>query len=178
MKVYVANASPQRHEFIYRMAEQKRERRQPIEPMSQILLSDDFTQGQIDDLIAQSDKYGFPSVADIRNGAPRKRFTRLCYSIDAPISSLMIDALLRSNVAALDEFGKELREETAVASNQAVLRELDLQKRASGLEANVRQFEQTVQEEEPSRGYDRPETEIVHDGFRIDPKAPPHRKRA
>lgn len=168
MKMYVANASIQRHEFIYRIPEQRKERRLTIEPMSQVRLADDLNQGQIDDIVEQHEKYGFVPVEEVKS--VKKRFTRLCYSIDKPISSFHIELLSRTNISTLDDFGKEMRKQTAIASNEAVSKVLADQREQQGLEADVNNFEMTIQEEEPSGGYDRPTSEVIAEGFKVETK--------
>ena len=173
-KMYVANASIQRHEFIYRIPEQQKQRRLTIEPMSQVKLADDLNPEQIQSIIEQHEHYGFASTAEIKSGTVKKNFTRLCYSVDQPVSSILIEALSRSNIAVLDATGRALRQQAAIASNEAVVRQLDNQ-RHEGLEADVGKFEMTVQEEEPRGGYDRPTSDIVAEGFRVNNAETPSR---
>lgn len=171
MKIWVANCSLQIHEFIYRISEQNRERRLTIQPMSQTRLADEFSVEQLEALLSQNEKYGFVSVTDVKNGRVSKKFTRLCYSVDAPVSGVMIEALTMQNKSALLDFGKDLRKETAIASNAAIAKVLEVEQQKTGLEANFQSFEQTVQEEEPADGYNKPTAEIIGEGFHVEQEA-------
>ena len=172
-RMYVANASIQRHQFTYRIPEQSKQRTQTIEPMSQVMLADDLNPEQIQAVVEQHERYGFASTTEIKSGTVKKKFTRLCYSVGQPVSSLMIEALSNSNISVLDISGKAMRQQAAIASNDAVVRTLDSQ-RHEGLEADVNKFEMTVQEEEPRGGYDRPSADIVAEGFRISNESRAH----
>lgn len=163
--MFVANASLQRHEFIWRMMGQTKERRLTIQPMSQVRLVDDLQPEDVAHIIEQHEKYGFLSVDDVRRGAvKKKKFTRLCYSMGSFIPSTTIETLFRTNMTALDDQGKDLRQETAIASNNAVIRELDSQRQQSNLEGEVRNFELTIQEE--TNGTDDT-ADVVAEGYRV-----------
>ena len=146
-KVHVANASPQIHEFHYRIPEILKRRTLTILPFRQVVLPDDMNVEQISAVVAQHEQYGFVSADDVKNGKARKAHTRLCYSIDKPISSMVIDALYRNNYTILDAQGKEIRKTMAVMANSAVQNTLEAERR-NGLDANVAGFNITLQEED------------------------------
>ena len=168
--MFVANASIQIHEFIYRIPEQKKERRITIQPMSQQRLPDDMGPDDIAAVVSQHEIYGFISVQDVKNGSTRKKTTRLCYNVGASVPAHVIEAVFRQNINVMDEDGRKQRELSAIRSNTAVVNALEEQKR-QGLEADVKNFEITVQEEEPRGGYDRPDSEVIAEGYRVDSSA-------
>lgn len=182
-RMYVANASLQRHLFTYRIPEQIKERTVAIESMSQAVLPDDLTSEDVSVIIEQHHQYGFISIEDINSARTRSR-TTLMYSLGKPISSLAIDTLFNLNKGILDEFGRQIRKETAVVSNMAIGRALEEQ-REQGLQANIKQFEISVVEEEPAGGYTTPKP--IAEGYRVGQEAnanpspppptepPPHR---
>jgi hypothetical protein len=163
--VYVANASLQRHEFTYRIPGQSRTRTIPIPAMSQVRIPED-----IDDMMAFADQhepYGFVGV-DALKSMKIKSQVKLLFRVGSPISSEMIQSLYNLNRGFLDEFGKKLRMEAAIASNALVNKALEEQ-RAEGLEANVNNFEMTIQEEEPKDGYSN--SSPIGEGFKIEPES-------
>ena len=176
MKMFVANASLQRHQFTYRIPEQTKERTLFIESMGQIRLAEDLTQAQIDSIIEQHAPYGFISVSELRS-SKMKQQTRLMYSIDKQISSIAIDSLFNTNRGILDAFGVELRKQSAVASNEAIIKQLQEQT-GEGLEADVNKFELSVVEEEKRDGYGS--AEPIAEGYRVErakPEAPAQQSR-
>jgi len=147
-KVYVANASPQNHEFQYRIPEVNKTRKITIPQMKQVVLPDDMSAEQISAVVSQHEVYGFVSSDDVKNGKTRKSHTRLVYSIDRPVSSLIIDALYQNNYKILDASGKDTRKTMAIAANNAVLQKLEEERQQSGIEADVSGFQITIQEED------------------------------
>lgn len=172
--MYVANASLQRHLFSYRLPEEPKTRTITIESMGQALIPDDLRPDDVSAIMSQHKIYGFLNVDELRSAKLRER-TTLMYSLGKPISSLAIDSLFNMNRGIMDEFGRRIRQETAVVANQAVNNALDEQRR-QGLQADVRQFEMSVVEEEPAGGYTTPKP--VAEGFRVQPDAPKNPPRA
>ncbi len=169
--MYVANASAQEHLFMYRIPEESRMRQVPIRRGSQVALPDkNMNPDQINAIIAQHEKYGFVSTDEVKTGRIKRKFTRLVYSLGQPVSGLIIDALLNNNIGVLNEFGKKIREETAVAANAKIVDELQREKEENQLDADVGNVEMTIQEEEPTGGYDRPTKDIVAEGYQVQGK--------
>ena len=165
MKLWVGNATLQRFEFGYRLVgSTKRTRYIVIEPMSQGALPDDLTKEELDSVIEQHEPYGFVNTKALTAGTTPKIQTKLVYSIDSPVGMVMLDHLFNLNKGILTEFGRELRKQAAVVSNDALNRAMENQRR-QGLDAEVGSVELTVQQEElPNGGY-RDEETPVGDGF-------------
>ena len=167
MRMYVANASAQFHTFAYRIPEVPQMRQLTIQPMRQIVLPDDMSKPQLDAVIEQHSRYGFASVEDVKSGTVKKRYTKLVYSIGSPVSGPIIDMLFHSNHGVLDAQGREIRKETAIVANQAIQKQLEAE-RENGLEADIKDIEITLQEEEqPGGGYDRPTAQAIAEGYRV-----------
>jgi len=131
------------------------------------MLVDDINPQQMESIVKQHEHYGFATVAEVKSGTVKRAFTRLVYS-ESPIAPHILEALLRNNHAFLDEEGKAIRRNTAIAINNAVVNQLETAREDTGLEATVRDLDVTIQEEEPKGGYDRPTKEIISEGFKID----------
>lgn len=151
MKMYVANCSAKRYEFTWRVHEQPKPRTLIIQPMSQVMLVDDLTADDRDAIISQHEPYGFVAVEDAKNGRVPKKRTELIYSMDAPVSALMISYLYDFNRGILTKLGEEMRKEAAIVANNAVARALQEQREMQGLDANVSDVEMSVMEEETTR---------------------------
>lgn len=171
--MFVANASPQVHEFYYRIPEEHKTRKLTIQPFGQIKLSDDMNQEQISAVIHQHEPYGFVSSNDVKSGKTRKAHTRLCYSFGQPVSQLIIDALYQNNYRILDDQGKELRQSMAVVGNSALTSEVN-KARQNGLEAGTHNFEMTIQEEDDSGSREGTSIGVLSEGYRVaqDPNTP------
>jgi hypothetical protein len=176
MKMYVGNASMNDHLFIYSVMEESKDRRVTIRQMSQVLLGDNLNQPSIDAIVKQQSKYGFVQVSEIK-GIRNRPFTRLIYSIDRPIPSLMIQLLYDFNRGVQVDMGKRIQEDTAIIANNEVVKQLE-EARRDGLDADIKDISVTIQEEEPKGGFDRPVKEVTSVGFKMDPKAPRQKRRA
>ena len=152
MKFYVANCTTQRVEFMWRMPENPKLLSVTIQPTSQTCLGD-LTQPQIDAIVEHHSKYGMVNAIDMNAADARRKTTSSIYSVGHPVPSGKIEAILLRNYAVLDERGKLLRKEAAVASNDALARTLAEQNRQTGIGADIKAVEMTIVEEEPSGGY-------------------------
>ncbi len=115
MRVYVANCTQQVQDFAYRVLGQNGIRRQTIEIGRQVLLSgSDWGTPEIEHLVKQHARYGMVALGDVDRTKP---FVGLCYSIDKPVPVEKLRRALAHNKEVLQERGKVLRQETAVAMN-------------------------------------------------------------
>lgn len=112
MKMFVANCTNQDHDFIYRMPEDNKPRRQRIKSYAQVVLSGDLTQQHVDAIVKQHVRYGFVPASEIDR---TKTFSGLCYSLDKPIPAGIMFKLLDHNKTLLVEEGRKNRREAAVA---------------------------------------------------------------
>lgn len=182
MRMYIANATAQHFEFFYRLPKaggiptltgriqyQEKRRQQSIRAGGQIVLADDLNQAQIDSIVKQHEKYGLVPADEATNSRTQKRFAGLCYSIDKPVSSARIEALLRGNNTVLDARGKAIRKDLALVSNQRVIDALKEQKQMQlDKEVEVGEFELTIQQD-VKEGDEISTKEAIGEGFRSDP---------
>jgi hypothetical protein len=166
MRVYVANASLQKHLFCYRIPEVPQLRSREIPPMGQAVLPDDMNQMQIDALLTAMEPYGLVSVEDVKSKRYPKRFTRLVYSVDRPVSEVIIAALYGVNQDAMKIVSQDVQKQIAYESSREITQEVE-RKQREDIRTELRDLEFTIQEEEPSTGYNRPEKDLVGVGYKV-----------
>ena len=159
MKLYIANATKQRVDFMYRVPEQPGVRNQPIDIGSQILISgsDMLNAKQVDSIIEQHTKYGLVNVDEVDR---TKAFAGLFYSVDQPISGVKIMRAVQHNTAVLQERGKQIRKEAAITSNQLLENSMTEQE----IPGNLKAVELSVVEENHD---ERDETPALAEGIRV-----------
>lgn len=148
-KLYVANATKQRFEFVYRLPGSPGAKLQTIEIGGQIQVGGPtsiFLPEDIDSVLEQYRQYGLVSVDEMDRG--RTAFTGLCYSVDKPVSIDRLQRAMQRNSEALDKRGRVIRQEAAISVNNAIENEL-LEKRT---ETGLRGLEMSVQEEDNRAG--------------------------
>ena len=145
MDLYVANATKQNIDFVYRVPGQTGIRSQPIAMGCQVRISGDLMPEEIDGIIEQHRKYGLISADEVKSA---RDFHGTCYSVGKPCPVGLIEGLLHVNDAALVKLGKQIREETAVASSQVLENDLS----ESGRPERLRTYEAAVIEEERRDG--------------------------
>jgi hypothetical protein len=176
MKMYVANCSNQTHEFCYRLPDVSQLRRVTIQKMSQEKLPDDLDQQKIDYIVEKAEMYGFINVLDLRAGKAKRPFTRLCYSIDAPVSSFMIEALAVNNRGTQVELGERIQQEAAIVSSKKIIEDIErMNREGDGKHADPSDLLITVQEEFDSKD-GRPQEDIFSKGYKVpgNPEKPNH----
>jgi hypothetical protein len=117
MKLYVANCTKQVQDFIYRLPETAASRQQKIDIGGQIRVSGDLTTQDIDAIIEQHSRYGMVNVDTIDR---TKEFVGVCYSVDKPVDLKYVRRALEINQFVLEERGREIRTEAAVATANSV----------------------------------------------------------
>lgn len=171
MRMYVGNASIQTHIFTYTLKGDNKQRTIYIPPMTQRELPDkDMSQDQITAIVDQHQRYGFAGIDEIKSMRLKKVFTRLCYSIDRAISSLMIQTLFDLNQGIKTDEGKILRKNMAIAADNSVIETLENQKKTGQIhpETAVDGFEMVIQEDALS-DLPRPEKDMVSEGIIVEP---------
>jgi len=146
-ELYIGNVSKQIHQFAYRALERSGVIIQPIPIGGQIRLSPnganiDLTTPEIDYIIGQHRSYGLTPINEL--DANRNPFSGLVYSIGKPISA---DKLRRAMVKLeenLNEFGRKIRQEAALAMNTQMEQQFN---------QPLRQLEMSFEEVEPKAGY-------------------------
>lgn len=121
--LYVANASKQRHDFIYRIPEEVGVRRQAIDPGSQIVVyQPNAGAPTIKAIIDQHRNYGLTDVAEIDR---RRPFVGLCYQLDKPIKVEKIMYADEHNSEVLTGLSQEARQAAAAALHGSISKEVE-----------------------------------------------------
>jgi hypothetical protein len=116
--LYVANASKQKHDFIYRIPEETSIRRQQIPAGGQITVYQPNASLEIvRAIVDQHLKYGLVDVADIDR---RKPFVGICFSLDKPIKVDKIMQADEHNAGVLQEASLEARKLSAAALHNSI----------------------------------------------------------
>lgn len=133
--LYIANASKQKHDFIYRIPEESNVRRQQIQPGSQIVIyQPNAPQNVLNMIIDQHKAYGLVDVADIDRSKP---FVGLCYCFDKPIKVEKIMYADEHNAGVLQETSQEARKMSAAALHAAIERATEGGAKLESLELEV-----------------------------------------
>jgi hypothetical protein len=155
--VFVSNSNRQVFEFSYRLPEHRRYFLQTIPICSQVKLTPDCSQQDIDALFEQWTKYGICRVErlGVRQAIP---FNGLLISIGkpVPVGAIANAYQIMQDVKVAE--GKRIRTEAALAM-------------ASTIEAQSKEiaknYEISVAEEIPARGFVNPDDMHVAEGYRI-----------
>lgn len=146
MDLYIANATKQIIQFVYRVPEETGQRIQFIQIGRQVKLSGSLNPEQVQSIIAQHRPYGMVEAGE---AARNKEFKGLCFSIDKPVRAPDIEKLVYSNNEVLEARGKQIREESGLASNRIledslqetgrdeILRNLHVEIEEVGAERNI-----------------------------------------
>lgn len=133
--LYIANASKQKHDFIYRIPEENNVRRQQIQPGSQIVIyQPNAPQNVLSMIVDQHKAYGLVDVADIDRSKP---FVGLCYCFDKPIKVEKIMYADEHNAGVLQETSQEARKMSAAALHAAIERVTEGGAKLESLELEV-----------------------------------------
>jgi hypothetical protein len=116
--LYIANASKQRHDLIYRIPEESAPRRQQIPAGGQIVVYQPNASMEVLSVVVEQHlKYGLMDVAEIDR---RKPFIGLCYRFDKPIDVEKIMQADEHNSDVLDEQSLDARKLSAAALHGAI----------------------------------------------------------
>jgi hypothetical protein len=157
--MFVANGTQQNQLFFYRLPGVAQARRQEIPIGCQIKLSGQLSSHDIDAIIEQHSKYGLVRTDEVDRTKP---FVGLVYSIDKPVPSPYITRVIEHNEKVLIERGRRIREENAVALNDALEQGV-----GPGYKGNLR-----IEVEEFGRSRDTMGPEF-HEGVRVSRDAAP-----
>jgi hypothetical protein len=147
LELYIANVTKQIVQFAYRAPERFGLVIQTIPIGGQIKVSpkgsqSDLSTPEIDSILEQHRKYGLISVEELDTN--RSSFHGMCYCIGKPISVDRIHKAMQRNEETLEELGKTIRKEAALAVNNQI---------ENTVGGNLKQLEMSVVEEEPRGGY-------------------------
>jgi hypothetical protein len=142
MRLYVANLTKQYYKFMWSIPEHFGQSRQTIPMGSQICLSNvELSTPDIDYIVRKHARYGFVKIEEIDTA---KGYVGLVYSIDKPVDAVTIERVMRRNSLVMNDRGKKIRQEAAVAESQRIDTQL--------VEADrppLRRFESSVVVENP-----------------------------
>ena len=113
MKLHIANCSPQRHLFNYKLPERRQPFARHIPAGSQIAIEGQDT--DVAAIIDQHERYGLVEVTKIP-----KDFSGLCYSIGREIKVSKISDGYEARLEFLDERAERIVEESAVVINNDI----------------------------------------------------------
>lgn len=117
MKLFIANTTKFRHEFLYRLPERTKVFNQVIPSGQQLRVhSDDLTTVEIEHILRQHLTYGLVPASDVDR---EKAFIGLCYSLDKPVPDAVIMRAFSHNDKVLDATSLETRK-IALASMQTL----------------------------------------------------------
>lgn len=116
MKLHIANTTKQRHDFAYRKPETGRLVYHPINAGSQAVVIDG-TRAEIDLIIQQHAEYGLIDAAKIDQN---RIYIGLCYSIDKPVASKVIEKAMRDNDGHLNRAAHDRRQASVLATDSAL----------------------------------------------------------
>jgi hypothetical protein len=133
--LYVANASKQKHDFIYRIPEETSIRRQQIPAGGQIVVYQPNSSAEtLKVIIDQHSKYGLIDISEIDR---RKPFVGICYRFDKPIQVDKIMQADEHNAGVLQEASLEARKLSAAALHNAIDRATEGAAKLESLELEV-----------------------------------------
>ena len=163
--VFIGNATKQILQFGYRLPERKQAITQTVPIWSQVELTVDCSQPDIDAIMDQWGKYGLINVTEM---ASAKDFEGFLISIGKPISGTTLKDATDMRIDVLIERGEEMRADAAVAMINTIESETG---------TIARNYEISVVEEEPKRGFANPNEKHIAEGWRADrsqrPDMPP-----
>ncbi|MEH5014090.1 hypothetical protein [Phytobacter diazotrophicus] len=116
MKLFVANTTKQRNIFVYRVLETGRLRQIPIEPGSQMMVLD----GSSDEVNAVIEHHAIYGLINSRNIDQSKAFVGLCYNIDKPVESSVIEKAIRDNDHHLSRGAHQTRQASLAALDKTL----------------------------------------------------------
>lgn len=159
-EVYLANVTKQVFMFAYRVPERAGFVTQMTPIGGQVLLAPNgtntnLTQPEVDAIIKQFDQYGVVPLNEV--GSSKVKFYGYAYSLDKEISVAKLHEAMKKSEEGLEEQGRQIRLEAAVATNNKIEAQLG---------ERLRQLEMSVVEEEPRGGYNDDHTP-VGEGVRV-----------
>lgn len=116
MKLFVANTTKQRNIFVYRVLETGRLRQIPIEPGSQMMVLDSSS----DEVNAVIEHHAIYGLINSRNIDQSKAFVGLCYNIDKPVESSVIEKAIRDNDHHLSRGAHQTRQASLAALDKTL----------------------------------------------------------
>lgn len=168
MNLYLSNATAQRQQICYRLAEHTKIFERLLRPGEQIPINN-LNSEQVDSIVNQLRPYGARDVAEVTKV---RTFVGIIYSVDRPIPSDRTGSTFEQNKGALLASGEEMRRQSAVALDDQLQK--DNQGEARLLSHGFR--EETAHDPDPTRQEVRFEGRKPKGGDPL-PEAPTGRRR-
>jgi hypothetical protein len=160
--LYIANASPQKVEFYYRLRGTPAARYQPIPIGGQVKISGELSDLDIKDIIDQHARYGFVPAHEAHKVAGN--FGGLVYSIGTPVAVSKIMDAASVRLEKLKKEGEIIRKEAAVSLSNQMETEL-------GETATLNSLAISIQEEDRRLIGDEAPTGRLSEGFLVSRQA-------
>lgn len=113
--LFIANATKQDHDFVFRMGGLKKINFLPITKGGQIKIEGQLA--ELEAIVEQHRKYG---ITDFRECAKAHKFSGLIYSFDKSIKLDSIIGAIERHDEVIDESAQVIRQETAAAANENI----------------------------------------------------------
>lgn len=165
-KLYVANVTPQHQVINYRLdfrVDGERDGRvvippkssPPIPPGRQMPIGGDLHPSQIQSIMEQLEPYGLIAEAEIGRMPQGRKVTFVC-NIDREVSAESIRQAHAHNTGVKVQDGKERRQRAAIAASEVISKTVEDQTAQTGLPAPMREFDLSVEQQEPSENDNPP----------------------
>jgi hypothetical protein len=112
MKLFIANMTTKRHDFIFRVPGSTRIHHQMIESGAQVQVHKEELSSVLQGIVQQHERYGLKPASEVLQ---RKGYTGLCYSFDQPVAIDTFMVAQEKNDTALNEQGVERRQHEAAS---------------------------------------------------------------
>lgn len=155
-KLYIANTTMQNHTFLYRIPGDNAPKTLEIPVGQQKMIPKDLSFNEVSAIVAQHSRYGLVAADEIDRS---RDFIGHCYSVDKAVDINKIRRAIDHNREVLEERGKVLRQEAALAVN------MNIEEAQPG---ELKKLEMTIKEE-TKNGIDG----SIHEGVIVDRNAPP-----
>lgn len=156
--LYVANSTKQRYLFTYRIPDEAGCRTQYIEIGNQIKIDEaGLDTRKVDAIIAQHRPYGMIAHDEVSR---HRGFAGLCYSIDKPVNSVLIERVIHSNTEVLKDQGVEIRKAAGLAASAKLEQDMNNLKETFRDKFDPGSLTSTELSIEEDPASDRPDTDI------------------
>ena len=143
MDLYIANASMQTFDFMYRVPGTNGVRKQTIPIGEQIKISGSLSQPEVDAIIDQHRPYGMVESSELDR--VRGRFGALVYSVDKPVAA---SRLAQAQDVKIDDLVKEVRWPERLAANKLIEDELPRGSTLNKMIMTMQEEDRTLQSDE------------------------------
>jgi hypothetical protein len=158
--MYVANATKHNYIFLYRASGRGTPTAQEIPIGTQIKVSGDLTPDDIEGIILQHERYGFMEV----NRFNSPLFGGIIYCVGTPIPEAKLKKAILKYQEILDEKGKVIRKEGAIAVSNVIEKEIIGEDNNAMKLTNL---EMSVEEDPPKEGSREGHPDLFSEGIQV-----------